>query len=219
MQISKHEGRNGDTLGLGMVGAGATLLVVSTWSAILGNNPQSLGYFAYHPPLQSLSIALFAFGILTLQPTSNPKTKKAGLNRHQIIILGFAFPCICAGGLIIIWNKYIHEAPHFTTWHGTFGILAIAWMFIQIGLGAGSVWFDGAAFGGGAKARSVWKYHRLSGYMLFPFFLMTAAIGGAFSDWMMGNTSQVTRVFGYAIAPLVSLLRPPRARLSKMKFF
>ena len=27
-------------------------------------------------------------------------------------------PTIILGALSIIWNKRIHEAPHFTTWHG-----------------------------------------------------------------------------------------------------
>jgi hypothetical protein len=27
-------------------------------------------------------------------------------------------------------------------------------------LGGGSVWFGGAAFGGGMKAKMIWKYHR-----------------------------------------------------------
>lgn len=30
----------------------------------------------------------------------------------------------------------------------------------QLFLGAGSVWYQGALFGGGMKAKSVWKYHR-----------------------------------------------------------
>jgi len=218
--VLKPEARAGDSLGLGLVVGGSALLVVLTWITVLSNDPKSLGLFAYHPPLQTLAIALFAIGILTLQPTSQPRTKAAGLTRHQLIILGLAFPCIAVGTLIIIWNKKIHEAPHFTSWHGTFGIIAIAWMFVQMALGAGSVWFNGAAFGGGAKAKAVWKYHRLSGYVLFPFFLATAHIGGAWSDWMLMSTSQVTRIFGYVIAPLAIIVGLwSRARLSKMKFF
>lgn len=220
MQVSKPEGRRGDTFALGLVVAGCALLVVLTWITVLSNDPKSLGLFAFHPPLQTLSIALFAFGILTLQPTSQPKTKTAGLARHQLIMLALAFPCIAVGTLLMIWNKKIHESSHFTTWHGTFGIFAIGWMFVQIALGAGSVWFGGAAFGGGAKAKAIWKYHRLSGYLLFPFFLVTAHIGGAWSTWMLMSTSQVTRIFGYVIAPLAILVGLwSRARVSKMKFF
>jgi hypothetical protein len=60
-----------------------------------------------------------------------------------------------------IWhNKSIHDKPHITTWHGTFGIVCIAWLLFQVFLGAGSVWFKGALFGGGMKAKGVWKYHR-----------------------------------------------------------
>jgi len=218
--VLKPEGRAGDTMGFSLVVGGAVVLVAVTWYTILSNDPKSLGLFAYHPPLQTLAIALFATGILTLQPTSQPRTKEAGLRRHQLIILGLALPCIAVGSIIIIWNKNIHEAPHFTSWHGTFGIIAIVWMFIQMALGAGSVWFGGAAFGGGAKAKAIWKYHRLSGYLLLPFFLATTHIGGAWSTFMLMSTSQVTRIFGYAIAPLAIIVGLwSRARVSKMKFF
>ena len=42
----------------------------------------------------------------------------------------------------------------------TIGILCMAWLLLQIFLGAGSVWFNGDLFGGGMKAKSLWKYHR-----------------------------------------------------------
>lgn len=42
----------------------------------------------------------------------------------------------------------------------TLGIFCIIWLVAQVGLGAGSVWFDGAVFGGGIRAKAVWKYHR-----------------------------------------------------------
>ncbi|GJJ12040.1 hypothetical protein Clacol_006281 [Clathrus columnatus] len=161
MHNSKVEGRAGDSLGFILVTIASGYLILSTWLAILLNDPRSFGLFAFHPPLQVLAIGLFAYGILTLQPTSQPKTKLAGLNRHQLIILGSAFPCISVGTLVIIWNKNIHEKPHFVTWHGTFGIIGIGWMFLQMFLGAGSVWYGGALFGGGMKAKSIWKYHRL----------------------------------------------------------
>lgn len=41
-----------------------------------------------------------------------------------------------------------------------FGITAIAWLSLQVIVGAGSVWYGGRMFGGGAKAKRLWKYHR-----------------------------------------------------------
>jgi len=41
------------------------------------------------------------------------------------------------------------------------GLLAFVWILCQVFIGAGSVWFDGKLFGGGMKAKAVWKYHRL----------------------------------------------------------
>jgi len=222
MHTTKTDGRKGDSLGLGLIFGGCTLLVVVTWFVVLSNHPTTLGLFAFHPTLQTLSITLFAYGLVTLQTTSqlNPKAKAAGLNRHQLIILGLAFPCIAVGTLVIIWNKNIHDKPHFVTWHGTFGIMSIVWMFLQMFLGAGSVWYNGKLFGGGAKAKGVWKYHRLSGYLLFPFFLVTIVIAGGWSGWSANNLSKITRIFTYGLAPLAILIGLwSRARLSKMKFF
>lgn len=42
----------------------------------------------------------------------------------------------------------------------TFGLIAVVWMVVQMLLGGLSVWFGGRAFGGGMKAKGVWKYHR-----------------------------------------------------------
>lgn len=75
-----------------------------------------------------LTVTRVASGILTLQPTSQPKTKAAGLTRHQLIMLALAVPCIAVGTFLIIFNKVTHDAPHFTSWHGTFGIIAITWL-------------------------------------------------------------------------------------------
>ena len=113
------------------------MFLVSTWVITLANNPKSLGLFFFHPILQSLSISIFAYGalrvvqppsrssdiiahsgILTLQPTSQVKTKAAGLTRHQLAMAALGVPAIFLGTLAIIWNKYIHESAHFKTWHG-----------------------------------------------------------------------------------------------------
>jgi cytochrome b-561 domain containing protein 2 len=95
-------------------------MVVYTWVLVFSNNPSALKYFAVHPPFQTLALGLFTAGILTLQPTSmaQPRAKARGFQRHQIIMLGVAFPILLVGSLAIIYNKYVNESPHFASWHG-----------------------------------------------------------------------------------------------------
>ncbi|KAF7338642.1 Cytochrome b561 domain-containing protein [Mycena venus] len=191
-----------------------------TWVIILVNNPFNAGWFAFHPPLQSLSIALLVYGIMTLQPTSQPKTKAAGLARHQYAILFAAFPIIFFGTFAIMYNKYVHGAIHFRSWHGKLGIVAMGWIFIQVLLGGGSVWFGGAAFGGGSKAKAIWKYHRLSGYVLFMLLMLTAHIGGAWSNWGIKYSPWSMRVLAYGASLLACITGLYiRVRPSKMRFY
>jgi hypothetical protein len=96
------------------------------------------------------------------------------------------------------------------SWHGiltgpvsqTFGLITVSWLVLQSALGAGSVWFDGAVFGGGHKAKLVWKYHRLSGYILLLCLLVTVNLGGAWSSWTSSNSAYIVRLVAYTLAPL-----------------
>ncbi|KAI9569040.1 hypothetical protein HD554DRAFT_2021107, partial [Boletus coccyginus] len=181
------------------------VFALSTWAIIFTNDPTSLGWFAFHPLLQSLAIGCFTYGISTLQPTSQPHTKAAGLQRHQIATIYIGVPLILAGGLAIFLQKNSHGAPHFTTWHGTFGIITVAWIVVQALVGGSTVWFGGAVWGSGMKAKAMWKYHRLSGYILFPLLLFTAHLGGGRSTWVTDNSGPFVQLLAYSIAPLVVL--------------
>ncbi|KAI0317287.1 hypothetical protein OF83DRAFT_1121964 [Amylostereum chailletii] len=215
----KPEARPGDLLaGLAAVTAAAVLLIV-TWILILINHPGALSWFAFHPTFNTLAILVFALSILQLQPTSQPKTKAVGLQRHQLgMIIGL--PLVLVGSSAIFYNKSVHGAPHFTTWHGTFGIISLTWLVVQSAFGAASVWFGGAALGGGMKAKRLWKYHRLSGYVLFPLVLLTVNLGGAYSGWVVDHTALVVRLLTYTVAPIVLLVALYiRIRPSKMQLF
>jgi hypothetical protein len=219
-QQLKPEGRKGDLLAKYAALISVLVVLVTTWVVILSNDPKSLGWFPLHPLLQSLSLSLFSYGILTLQPTSQPETKKAGLARHQVAILFFGFPAIILGASSMIYTKYTHRAPHFTSWHGRFGLVAVIWIVLQISVGAGSVWFGGTLFGGGAKAKAIYKYHRLSGYVLFSWLLVTVHLAGAWSIWMVDHTAFVTSVIAYTIAPAIVFISVyARVRTSKMRFY
>lgn len=39
-----------------------------------------------------------------------------------------AFPTFAVGVGSMWWNKHIHGAKHFTTWHGLLGAIAVVWM-------------------------------------------------------------------------------------------
>ncbi|KAI0781094.1 hypothetical protein BD413DRAFT_20793 [Trametes elegans] len=219
-QFVKPEGRRGDTTALWSALTAGAIFLVSTWVITFANHPTSLGLFFFHPVLQSLALVIFAYGILTLQPTSQARTKAAGLTRHQLAISALGLPAISLGTLAIVYRKSLHGSPHFTTWHGTIGIVAVAWMLVQIILGGGSVWFNGRLFGGNPQAKLVWKYHRLSGYLLFLLFLFAAHLGGAWSNWMTGNSPYVVRLLAYTLSPIVLFgAIVARLRTSKMQFF
>lgn len=69
---------------------------------------------------------------------------------------------------------YLHSpGGHFISWHGIFGTATVVWMWTQAVIGAASVWSVGQSLlGGEDRAKSIWKWHRLSGYLLLPFFLL-----------------------------------------------
>ncbi|KAJ6547120.1 hypothetical protein B0H19DRAFT_1164089 [Mycena capillaripes] len=219
-QLPISEGRTGDTVAMYLALAGAGIFTTITWVTVLVNDPVGAAWFAWHPPLQSLSLSLLVYGIMTLQPTSQPKTKAAGLARHQYAILFAAFPIIFLGTAAVMYNKYVHSAVHFRSWHGKLGIVSMGWIFIQVLLGGGSVWFGGAAFGGGAKAKAIWKYHRVSGYVLFMLLMFTAHLGGAWSHWGTKYCPLSMRVlaFGASLLAIIAGLYM-RVRPSKMKFY
>jgi len=217
-QHAEDESRRGDRVAFYAAIASTLVVFWTTWTIVLSSKPKSLSWLAFHPTLNTLALVCWVFGILTLQPTSQPKTKAAGLMRHQIAMLSGLLSVIL-GTLAVLANKSANHVPHFTSWHGTFGLITFIWLIAQGLVGAGSVWFGGAAFGGGLKAKLVWKYHRLSGYILLNLLLITIYLGGR-SQLVSFNSSYVVRLIAYTLAPifiLVSLYS--RVRPSKMKFF
>jgi len=199
--------------------AGVLLMVISTWFLVFANDPASKGAFAFHPPLQSLAIGLFSCGILTLQPTSlaQPKAKARGFSRHQAVMLYLGVPSI-VGGTFAIWYAHAFSSSHHhhaKSWHGILGISALTWMAVQIILGAGSVWFGGRLFGNDPKR--MYKYHRVSGYLLMILFLIVAHLGGAWSNFAIEGSNPLFRFTGYLVGPALIIIGiATRIRFDKM---
>ncbi|KAG8987474.1 hypothetical protein FRB93_004501 [Tulasnella sp. JGI-2019a] len=120
----------------------------------------------------------------------------------------------------MVYNKYNHGAPHFTSWHGRFGLLTLILLTIQVLIGGGSVWFGGRVFGGEDRAKAIYKYHRISGYVIVVLLLVTIHLSGGYADWVVGHTSKTERVIFYTVLPVLTLFGIGwRVRPSKMKFW
>ncbi|KAF9792477.1 hypothetical protein BJ322DRAFT_1102980 [Thelephora terrestris] len=215
-QMPKPETRKGDLLAEWAAYVSTTIFLTTTWLMALNSSPSTP--FTYHPIFQSLGVSSFAYGILTLQPTSRPRSKAEGLARHQLA-MGFGLLCIILGTSAIVANKNINYSDHFVSAHAKLGLSSFVWILFQVIVGVGSVWFDGKLFGGGTKAKSIWKYHRLSGYILFPLLILTSSFGG-WSQWAMNHSLFSTRIIAYTLSPFILLISVLfRIRPSKMRFF
>ncbi|KZO96825.1 hypothetical protein CALVIDRAFT_536744 [Calocera viscosa TUFC12733] len=213
------EDRAGDSTFYLVAYAGLMLFVLSAWYLVFSTGISKLGWFAYHPTSQSLGIAIMVVAIETLQPTATSTSKKLGLVRHQNLQIA-ALVLLSVGTSAMVINKAVHAAPHITTWHALFGLVAYLWLWAQSVFGAASVWWKGAAFGGEAKGKKMWKWHRISGYALLLWMLATVFLAGEYSDWTRGVSGPVFRAFGFGVSlVLVAVGVLGRTRVGKMRFW
>ncbi|KAI9346699.1 hypothetical protein BD770DRAFT_328091, partial [Pilaira anomala] len=89
---------------------------------------------------------------------------------------GIGFVAMALGVSVIYYNKILNDKPHFTTPHGQLGILSFTFMLIQFILGS-LLGYAPGLFGGIAKVKKIYKYHRFSGYLLLFMVWFTALSG------------------------------------------
>ncbi|GAA5841456.1 hypothetical protein JCM5353_007275 [Sporobolomyces roseus] len=200
-------------LGFGAVFAQVGLLLshVVLWK-VIKENPS--GLFTYHPVFQSVAVLLFIEGIILLQPPpSNATVKRTGRQLHQTF-QGIATLLIITGAIFIIYNKASHGAPHFTTWHAKIGLITLSFIILQATFGAVAV-FAPSLLGGEGRAKSLYKYHRLSGYFALALLVATPILA-LWSDWFVGHSSQHERnlvAVGYAMAAIGAITRIETSKL------
>ncbi|SPO26790.1 related to Cytochrome b561 [Ustilago trichophora] len=200
----------------------ALLFVAIVWSLVLSTMSfTSLPLFGYHPLIQSLAILMLLQAIVVLQRTgaTNQREKKAAFQIHQSINLLLVLPLLTIGAYIMY---YLHDQPgtsHWISYHGILGTLCVVVAWIQTALGAASIWFKGRLVGGESNGKALWKYHRLSGYLLIALFLFTAALGVVETTWGKSNSGAVQKwlVVLSLIASFAALLvRIQRNKLPKL---
>lgn len=159
------------TLGTAMIAqVGVILLVAAIWAAIL---LMDFTLFSAHPLLNSAGILFLLQSILILQPTHTPEQKRSGTIVHASFI-SLAMSALLGGLIVIEYNKFSHKGAHFKSVHATLGIAVYAMLVIQTLVGL-TQFYTPMLYGSVANAKAIYKYHRMSGYLLLVLLLVSVA--------------------------------------------
>lgn len=165
-----------------------------------------------------VGLVLITQGVLTLQPTKIAEEKKVGQSQHASF-QSIALLVFLIGASVIVYNKISHNAPNFTSWHGRCGLVTLLLILSQATVGALSL-FAPSLLGGESQAKSLWKYHRMGGYITLTLAVLTAFLGTQ-SDWMkLPDHYAVQHDWLFVIGAILILFGIAiRIRWSKMKFY
>lgn len=189
-------------------------LVLTIYYATLRDGPEEVILASYHPLANSLGALLVVNAVLLLQPTHTPDQKVAGAKGHGWLnLLGLA--SFLVGVVVILVNKSNHGAAHFTSVHGKVGLVAVVLLVTQVVLGAAQFWFP-RLLGGEARAKSWYKVHRASGYLLLGLLLLNVTLGTQ-TPYFRGKVDHLWIWIVFDAFILLGLV--PRIKPSKMKLF
>jgi len=121
--------------------------------------------------LNSAGILLIAQGALVLQPTHTATQKRQGTYVHATFN-NIGVLALIAGLVVIEYNKFAHNGVHFESPHAILGLVTYILIIIQALVGI-TQFFTPSLYGGVDNAKSVYKYHRVSGYIIFTLALAT----------------------------------------------
>jgi len=191
--------------------AGIFILTALVWASVFNNE---VTFFSYHPLLNSFAVLLFVQGILVLQPTAAAKDKVTGAYVHSAINTS-AVALLIAGLVVIEMNKASHPETRFQSVHGKMALVAYILIFLQ--------WFVGAAmfyaqplFGDVDKAKALYKYHRLSGYVLAIYML---AVVAAATDTGFNHNVLHIKLWAVVVSSILVLVGVvPRIKKHKLGF-
>ena len=123
--------------------------------------------------LNSTGILLATKAILVLQPTHTPSQKNLGTLVHATLN-SFAFDALIAGLIIIEVNKFGHGGTHIESPHANLGLITNILVFIQVTVGITQLYVTWK-YGGVENAKRIYKWHRISGYIVLLMMLATVS--------------------------------------------
>jgi len=148
--------------------AGIVLLFASVWASVFLS---PLILFSAHPLLNSAGLLALTQSILILQPTHTPDQKRQGTIAH-FTLNNVALDALVAALVIVEINKFSHNGIHFESAHAILGLITYILLAIQALVGF-TQYFTPQLYGSEAKAKSLYKWHRLSGYVILTVMLAT----------------------------------------------
>jgi cytochrome b-561 len=175
----RHAANKGLGEGTGFIAQfGIILTFILVWVSLFRTD---IILFSAHPMLQTTGILAVVQSILVLQPTHTKEQKLQGQTVHALLHL-VSFVTLCAGVIVIEYNKFSNGLSHFLSPHAYIGVITSVVIALQYLVGF-TMWATPALYGGEARARSVWKYHRWSGYLVLVL-LMASVISAAKTNFM-----------------------------------
>ncbi|KAH9861483.1 hypothetical protein J1614_011230 [Plenodomus biglobosus] len=188
--------------------AGIWILAAIVWGAILSHK---LIFFSAHPLLNSAGFLLAIQAALILQPTHTPEQKRAGTLAHFALhVVGAT--ALTAGLIIIEMNKAGPGHEHFESPHARLGLAFYVLVYIQALVGFTQYYVPGL-YGGVDNAKSIYKYHRMTGYLIAVLGLATIC-AASWTTYSL-NVAHIQHWAVIVASVLVLVGVVPRIRLSK----
>lgn len=122
--------------------------------------------------LNSVALILLTQAILLLQPTTTPTQKRRGTLLHFSFALA-SLVAFTTAATIIELNKADHPETRFKSPHAILGGIVYLLLLVQALVGAAQTFAPHLVFGSVDRAKSVYKYHRWSGYAVLVLGLAT----------------------------------------------
>jgi len=193
---------------------GGVLLLATIWSAVFSHK---LIPFSAHPLFNSAGVVLGVEAMLLLQPTHTPEQKRVGAHIHGALNMTAAL-CYIAAISAVEWNKVHHHIPHFESPHAVLGLITYILIGIQAFIGF-TQFYTPSIYGGedNANAKKLYKYHRVGGYTILLFQIITAAL--ATKTYYGEHILHIKTWLVLSAGVLVLLGVFPRINKQKLAFF
>lgn len=132
-----------------------------------------------------------------------PKAQRPTKVNYHVATMIASITCAVAGFLVIFVNKNMRGKEHFTSWHGTFGLIVVCYVFVQA-LG-GVITRYPKLIGSKIKPAKLKLYHATSGLFLFSMVCATFFLA-LFSNWFLRNANDLGWYVSLMIIALLVLM-------------